>query len=366
VDAKINGIPVRLIFDTGTDISVLFRPTAERLGLQVTKSRTDEKLEPDRIPCGSTEPFNLTLWDKTKRARFGVIDLPAAPSTAVEGILGWKFFNKNIIQFDTLNLEFEFLDQVPKKTAKWLNCHLQIGADTLVMGVPNQASETELIAVDTGSEDGISLNLQNWQKWTAAHPNRTKTVRAYYTPSVGMVVTEVAWASEISFGQLILTDVPVQKADSADMTLGSTGCQATFGLAALKRLNFIVDGKSGIAYLQPKKTPPVSFRHNRIGAVFVPTDLQKRDHFVAHVLDGSPAYEAGIRNDDVLLTIESYEVKNPAFMYSMRSFESTAGKKVKLTLRRAQTEYQTTVVLRDLIGPNAGDHAAKRPVKVTN
>src|SRR5688572_6516044 len=94
--------------------------------------------EPGSITYCSTEPFNLTLWNTPKRARFGVIDLPAALPTAVEGILGWKSFNKNIIQFDTLNLEFEFLDQIPKKTSKWLNWRLQTGADTLVMEVPNQ------------------------------------------------------------------------------------------------------------------------------------------------------------------------------------------------------------------------------------
>jgi C-terminal processing protease CtpA/Prc len=74
------------------------------------------------------------------------------------------------------------------------------------------------------------------------------------------------------------------------------------GLEALKRLDLIVDGKHGMAYLRPKQTRSVPGDHNRLGAVFVPRDDQS-DDLVAHVLEGSPAFEAGIRNGDVLLSI---------------------------------------------------------------
>ena len=62
-----------------------------------------------------------------------------------------------------------------------------------------------------------------------------------------------------------------------------------------------MDGKTGVAYVQPHPGPRAPYQHNRLGAIFAPGDAS--DDLVAFVLDGSPAYEAGIRNGDVLLKI---------------------------------------------------------------
>jgi len=48
--------------------------------------------------------------------------------------------------------------------------------------------------------------------------------------------------------------VVVEEADPAS-AIRLPQYAATFGVEALKRLDFIVDGKGGWAYVQPKKTP---------------------------------------------------------------------------------------------------------------
>ena len=46
---------------------------------------------------------------------------------------------------------------------------------------------------------------------------------------------------------LILTGVPVTEASPTQVALGSPGFGASLGIAALKRLDFIVDGKHAMA-----------------------------------------------------------------------------------------------------------------------
>jgi PDZ domain len=236
---------------------------------------------------------------------------------------------------------------------------LSTSSAILAMEITNSHGEKEVIVVDTGDQSGISLNSREWREWTATHTNRLKTLTAYYTPGAGLQVREEVWAKEISFGRLILTDVSIHEASVDQVAIGSAKCRASFGLAALKRLDLIVDGKKGVAYLKPKKTPAGSYQHNRIGAVFVPADLEKSDDLIAQVLDGSPAFEAGIRNGDVLLRIEKYDITrwrtSSEGISPNQTFESAAGSKVNLTLKRGVKEYQTTVVLRDLIGPNVSN-----------
>jgi hypothetical protein len=208
--------------------------------------------------------------------------------------------------------------------------------------------------VDTGFAGGVKLSPPLWRDWKAAHANQPFTVRGYYNPVAGLVVAEESWATGIAIGSLVLTDVPVMEADKADVVLGSSRNQVTLGLAALKRLNFIVDGKRGVAYFLAKKTPPAAYEHNRLGAVFIPLNLQS-DDLIGHVVKGSPAWEAGIRNNDVLMSIGGLDVTkwrtDPNILPLSRFWESPPGSKRELTLKRGRKIFKVNVILRQILVP---------------
>jgi predicted metalloprotease with PDZ domain len=65
--------------------------------------------------------------------------------------------------------------------------------------------------------------------------------------------------------------------------------------------------KKGLAYVRAKKTVATPPDHNRLGAVFVPIESQS-DDLIAHVIAGGPAYDAGVRDGDVLLKIDKLDV----------------------------------------------------------
>jgi S1-C subfamily serine protease len=179
-------------------------------------------------------------------------------------------------------------------------------------------------------------------------------------PGAGTVVIEEDWAKELTFGPLVLIDVPVMLANVAEQAMGSPGFEASLGLAALKRLDFIVDGDLGIAYIRTKTTPAPSYEHNRLGAVFAPTDLQGGD-LVARVIDGSPAYEAGVRNGDVLLKVGDLDVTkwrtDPTILPLSRFWEGPPGTRLELTLKRGTETLKAKAVLRQILGPDAGPPA---------
>src|SRR5208283_2475928 len=125
----------------------------------------------------------------------------------------------------------------------------------------------------------------------------------FFTPGEGLVVREESWADRITFGPLVLTCVPVMEATPTEEASGGPHFEGELGLAALKRLDLIVDGGNGRAYLRTKTTAPPPYRHNRLGAEFVPTESPGSE-LVARVAGGSPAEEAGIRDGDVLLKLD--------------------------------------------------------------
>ncbi|MGH7975757.1 MAG: hypothetical protein ACREC8_03750, partial [Limisphaerales bacterium] len=292
-----------------------------------------------------------------------VIDVPAYFKWSADGLLGWPAINNNIWLFDVEKDVVTNLLKMPKETIGWTKLLIKTNANFLDLEIPTSDGKIVILAIDTGADVGIRLNPQKWREWKSSHPKQQITLDSYYTPSIGIVVKEESWSDKISIGQVVLTDVPIQEADENDVQLGTfpdAKYGATLGLAALKRLDIIIDGKHGVAYLRPKETRPLPYEHNRLGAVFVPKDLQS-DDLIAHVIVGSPAYEARIRDGDFLLEIGGLDCTkwrtDPNVLPLSRFWNNPAGTKLELTLRRGDKIFKTTATLRNILPPDSAENS---------
>ncbi len=271
-----------------------------------------------------------------------------------DGVIGWGCVVSNIIHIDAARHRVTFLDRLPKKVETWARLSLCTNSACLDLELSQGDKTNEILAVDTGDTVGVALHPHKWREWKALYPKQPLTLHAYFMPASGLVVKEEAWANVLFLRPLILTDVPVTEASPTQVTLGSPRFGASLGIAALKRLDFIVDGVRGVAYLRPKTTWPPAYEHNRLGAVFVPANSES-DSLVAQVLDGSPAYEAGVRNGDVLLSIGRLDVSHwrtdPKLRPNRAFYERPAGTRLDLTLKRGSETFKKTVILRQILAP---------------
>ena len=352
VDAAINGQPVRFAFDTGAGTLVLFAQTAARLGLSFSNATQQVRLAP------GTEACSLQILGSTSNTRLAVMDKPSMLPTRVDGFVGWPNISNNILRIDAVQGTLTGLSVVPDCTTNWTKFKLLPGSDVLCLEVPQPEGAPAVLFVDTGSDAGVKLAPAFWSAWRAAHAQQPLTFDAYYTPAVGLVVTEEGWADELAIGPLQATGVTVEIADPGDLARGTI----SLGLAALKRLDVVVDGQQGVAYLQAQTTAPPAVAHNRLGAVFTPVDLQ-HEELLAHVMEGSPAWQAGIRDGDVLLRVGDLDVTkwrtDPAVMPMSRFWSRPAGTQLELTLRRDAQEYRSEVTLRHILGPEPAPEDAR-------
>jgi len=343
--ATINGRPVRLIFDTGAERSFLFAPAAERLGLKVSFVRNVW-----RQPLFSaTERCRLDFWGVSRKERILVFPRPAYLDEPMEGAVGWNAVIDQILVFNTLSNTVQFVSSVPPEAANWTRFPIRIWSDTLVLKARDHG-KTGFVSIDTGSDSGLGLAPQSWRDWKNAHPAQAKTFKAFYMLTEGVVVTEQTWAARFDLGTLSLTDVVVEEADPVSMRELSRKHLATLGLAALKRLDLIIDGRHDVAYLRPRVTPPTPYEHNRAGAAFAPADGEN-EALISRVADNSPASEAGIRNGDILLSINDHDLSNWRSKTNRinRFWRRPAGTQLRLTLQRGAETLTTTLTLRDIL-----------------
>lgn len=355
LDAKVNGNPVRLIFDTGADKLILFPPVAKWLGLKVTQAPPGTVPEHGGIISGATEKCTLSFHDTEVRGYFNVVETPDYVRPNEDGVLGWGGVRSNIFLIDAIARTVTPLAKVPADATSW-TCFPVQDNSILALKIPHEDGAATSVLVDTGNANGVALHPQKWRKWRATQTNQAATIEAYFMPGAGLVVKEEMWADRLNFGPLLLTDVPVIEANSTEVALGSEQFEASLGFAALKRLDLIVDGKQRVAYVRPRTTKPVPYEHNRLGAAFVPRDSQSED-LVAYVAQGSPAWDAGIRQGDVLLNIDELNVtrwrSDPAILPLSRFWQRPAGTELRLGLKRNSKTFTITVTLRQILSPDA-------------
>jgi hypothetical protein len=356
LDATINGKPARLVFDTGASDLVLFRRGAERLGVNVTEPPRDIQVAPGEVTVGRSEECDFVLGTTRARTSFRVFEPPSFLKMEADGAVGWQPIRYNTIRVDAVLKQATWLTNAPLETATWLKFRIRRQSRVLSLEMPDQQDTQGVITVDTGSSCGAALSPERWRAWRADHTNQPSTLLAGYMPGAGTVVTEESWAKELTFGPLVLTDVPVMPSNVAEQAMGAPGFEASLGLAALKRLELVIDGSLGIAYVRPRTTQPAPYDHNRLGAVFAPRDMQAMD-LIAYVIDGSPAFEAGVRNDDVLLKVGDLDVTkwrtDPKVLPLSRFWERPPGTRIELLLKRGAQTIKATTVLRQILAPNA-------------
>ena len=345
--AKINGKPVHLVFDSGSNCSALTPEAIKKLALRFIPAPPDNH-SPGVVP-GDTEEFTLTLYGVDNKMSFLVLDLPAAYAHPdFDGLIGWRTLSRNIMRIDAVASEVSFLPSVPRKLADWARLAVVTNLARLDLAIPHGSLTNGVLCIDTGSHDGgLALAPEAWRQWKAAHPESPVTLETAFGPLDGLFVFEEAWADEISLGPITLTGVPVQQASPGDVACWGAQFEGSIGLAGLKRLDIIIDGNNGVAYLRAKKTRPPLYQHNRLAAVFVPT-AGHTNQAVAQVLEGGPAYEAGVRNGDVLLQVDDVKVSSWSARWIDR-FRRPAGTRLNLVLKRDGQTVRVTATLRDIL-----------------
>ncbi len=348
IEAKVNGKAVLLAFDSGSTHTVLFEKAAKRINLKIINSSLEQISGSGEAKFATSEKCYFTLGSSTVKTQLKIFKAPDLVSKDIDGVLAWGDIKSNPIKIDVKNNRMTKLNRLPKYVSKWKKWALKQNSQLLAF----QPSEhkKEFIYIDTGSSGGIELNQKRWGKWQKDNRNKLRTLSARYYPADGIVITELFWANNLSIGGFTISGVPVESAPPFRSALDD--CEATLGLFALSRFDIICDGK-GNMYTKQAEAIEKEYMYNKIGAVFVPENMQG-EYLIAHVLKESPAWKAGIHDNDILVEIDNIDAtkwrEDPRVLHLSGFSEQPAGTKVNLTLFRNGKIFEATVKVKDILG----------------
>mgnify|MGYP001546641708 CR=1 FL=1 len=259
-EATINGHPAHLALDTGASMTLISGSKARALGIETEYTAPGATTSMGHMSFSLSAPVHFTLGASNFTASMVVGDSPKEVSMddvdgmEVDGVVGWPEIWNNILFFDGAQRKVAVESEVPIEAVSWQRFRLHRSLQ-LAMEIPLANGDTGVVLVDTGSYVGVGLPPAQWKAWQAAHPGAATAALMYYTPGVGTVVTTEAWADEVKLGSLTLTDVPVHEANPAEMKVDAGHYAGTLGLYALSRMDMVLDGPHGAAFVKPLPPP---------------------------------------------------------------------------------------------------------------
>lgn len=353
MEAKIVGHTVRLALDTGSERLCLFDAAARRLGLEVQPPPADAQVVPGKVVHGRTEPCELEIGPNRIFSPLPVVTLPAYLEPDVDGVIGWDIISQFVTVVDAVYKKVSMQKMVPPEVSGWPCWKIRPGAKRLVVEIPTDESAPETVMIDTGSPSGVLLSPQRWQEWVAAYPDQPATFNASFLPGIGIVASEERWVRKFTLGDMVLHEVPVGQYGAMVQHAPEERHGATLGLCAVRRLSWVIDMPNGKVYFRGHGVPlgVNTYEYNRLGAVFIPV-AGRGDALVAHVIAGSPAYRAGVRNGDTLLRIDDLDATrwrtDPRVLPLARFWSQPAGTVLRLGLQRREDTLDAAATLEDI------------------
>lgn len=342
LEATINQQPARFLFDTGASFTALFAQGAGRLHLQSETNRTIQ-IAGHPVTLGLTPPVDFVLFGKPAKTKLPI--LPFASVAGCDGVLSWQTLLNAPIYIDAPNRSIRSVNELP--TTGWQHWSLGTNSTQVFFQVTQEGKPLGRVFVDTGSSLGLRISPALWKKWRQQHPDAGVTLTTYRYSVGAPMVHELSWASEYRLGDLLFHHVdigPIPEAKDGQ-AIGGDGQEfiATIGIGALQHLRMIISRDTKEVLTQSISPIP---EHNRLGAVFVPA--AKDPVLVAHVLENTPAARAGLKNGDILQSVNEVDFrsagKNPEPFFSQ-----AAGTVLAIKITRGQTPHEFSVTLQDLL-----------------
>lgn len=355
MDAYVNDQPVKLMFDTGAEGPVLFKEKVARLKLAIKEPTGDVVTKPGEVKLRLTEKCKFRLMEGGAQSamQFAVIDLPSSIKADFDGVMGWGGIKHMMVEMDPSSRSVKIRDTIHFKKSEWKCLDIRKDLNILVIKASNEDDAKDCLSIDTGSPFGLTVSKELWQQLAGDPADSKTTLLARYTPGVGLVVDKEKWIREINFGALTFCEIPIKMGLEANQALIDAGIDGIIGIWSLSCHSWIVDGSAGKIYFKKNNLTriPEIYDYNRLGAVFVPKDIQTGNALIAHVVKGGPAYTAGIRDGDELLRIGQLDTtkwRTDPDAKPGQYWEMPAGTVMDLELMRDGKKMEITVTLEEI------------------
>lgn len=359
IKARINNSdPLWFIFDTGDDVAIVDMNRARALGLNLHGEAHSGGAGPGSLRGSYVRNATLRVVGLEGNPQPVVLSLPLnlGPRLGhdIDGIIGAGFIKQFVVEVDysarvlRLHDKKRFLysgsgEIIPIN----LNSagHPSIPVKITVAGRPAIKGE---FVIDTGSGAALVLHRPFVEQQHLLGPAQEKTIRLLGGGGAGgKIKGRVGRIAGLRIGKFQIDHPPTLFSEDKGGAFASSEFDGNIGGQILSKFKILLDyGRSRII-LEPNDTFKDLINPSSSGLKLVADGSDYKSFRVEEVLEESPATEAGLQKDDVILAVDGRTATELTLMTLNETLEKPGPH--KLSVRRGAIRLQITLIPRRLI-----------------
>ena len=362
VDIRLDGlVPVKFIFDTGSQHTILTDPAFLRLigrvpdqSIRIVGSDLSLAFEGALVRRVGIEVGDVSIRSQPliviDDAR---LDLQAITGQAVYGILGMRAFSAYALTIDYAAEQLTLTPNAPRIPRR--------GTEVLPLEVvEGKAYVTAAARVHPAYSDSLRLLLDTGASLEMLmHAERTDTL--LYPPQLvigqigyglgGSLYGYVGRSDTLGLGPYALPDIVThfQTLDNDELRSELAPRRGIIGNRLLERFLVTIDYPRSQLILRPTRRFRKRRAYDRSGLRLVSDGLNLEYVRVQLVVEGSPAAAAGMKIGDRILYINGAPVRLTSLEGCKRRLRRRPGKRIRLRIMRANQPVVVSFRLRELI-----------------
>lgn len=356
-----NAIPLKFVLDTGVRTSILTERTfTDILNVSYNRKITLVGADGDKgVDAYIASGISLRLPGVMGQGQALLIleedylQLKNYLGTDVHGILGYELFRRFVVEIDyeerTLTLH-EPLTYKPRKKYTPIPIHIEDTKPYLFADIKlknGQVVHSKLM-MDTGASHSVLLDIGSHKKLELPE----KRIRCNLGRGLGGIIEGyIGRVESLSIDGYTFHDLIGSFPDTTGFgeVFRSSGRQGTFGGGILSKFTVVIDYFQKKIYLRKNRDYNRTFEYNMSGIELMAIGEELNNYMVTHVREGSPADRAGVKLQDIILTINGLNTKDLTLGQINNIFRVKDGKKIKLKIQRMDETLKTTFRLERLI-----------------
>jgi hypothetical protein len=353
-----NSRPLSFMFDTGNKFAIIDVDRAKELGL---------KLQGDiKVVGGGSQPITGSFVQDSSFAIPGLdgfsqpvaLAIPLANLAArfghdFDGIIGGDFISQYVVELDYQAREIKLYDKdkftysgpgeiIPAQ----LNAagHLTVDAEVTPIGSdPIKGT----FVLDVGSGEALELNSPFVAEQHLLERG-LKTIKGLGRAGAGGEITgQLGRVSELKIGKFKISQPLTFFSQATAGASASSAVIGNIGGQILSRFKMLLDYSNNRIILEAGTTLKKPFDNASGGFSLEAAGKDYRTFRIIHVLENSPASEAGLQKDDVVTGVDGKPAAEFTLTKLIETFEHPVAH--KLALRRGEQTLEVTLTPRKLI-----------------
>lgn len=358
--------PLRFVFDTGAEHTILFKKVYPDLlgteydqhikiyGADLSKNLTALIARDRYVQLENTTAIqkDIVVMEQI------LLDLEEVTGVRIDGILGGEYFRGLVVEIDYKKEKITLYDpdrfskdlrkhtKIPltiKRNKPYLNCKYSENGDSV---------KTAKMLLDSGA--GLSCLFHHNSSTTIQLPSKI------LTGSLGLglggdIQGFMGKINTLEVGPFEFNNL-VANYQSIDSTLFGEDeivRNGIIGNLILERFNVIINYQKEEAYFKPIKNYNKNFKYDKSGLFLYAYGLNLDQYFIRNVIKGSPAYEAGLRQGDLIKKVGFWSSRWYSLQGITNKLSGDPGKKIKLKVERKGECLSFEFRLRDLFEPSS-------------